>query len=875
MALLATKTFVPRRRSRTVPRPRLCDGLDEGSRRPLTLVSAPAGFGKTSLVADWVETRGRPVAWLSLDEADADPSRFFAYLVAALGTVVPGVGGALLPVLASPQPPPIESTVTALVNDLARAPGDVVLVLDDLHAVDSRPVDEALAFLVEHLPPQLHLIIVTREDPALPLARLRARGDLLELRAADLRFTTEESAAFLADVMDLALDEAEVDRLEATTEGWIAGLQLAAISLHGHPNPGQFIESFSGSHRFVLDYLLEEVLNRQPAALTRFLLGTSILDRLNGPLCDAVTQDPETPGQATIEQLERANLFVVPLDADRRWFRYHHLFRDLLAQRLGQTESPAAIDALHLRASHWYEENGFDVEAFQQAAAGHDLDRAERLIGGGGLPLYVRGALTPILAWLSTLPAEVLDARPTLRSTMATVLLASGHTDGVAEMLDRAEAGITARGGLGADRAIANVAITRSLLALSQHRADLMISESKRAMALLPEGDLVARSTILGTLAYAYEVMGDRSEARRAYAEALPMSRAVHNEFGEMVALTGLGAMQELGNELRAAAATYEEALRQAAELQYPVISEAYLGLARITYEWNDLARSRELGAKSLELGRRLQQTDRPAASQVLLARVELAAGNLDEAERILAAAEREVRDGGFAREAPNVVAARVRFLLERGEIDAAGRAVDGLDVPLAQARVRLARGEAAGALAVLAPFCRRAEERGWADDRLRALVLEALAHHAAGETDLAAATLDAAIAIAEPEGFVRLFLDEGLPMAGLLREVGADRKRVYARRLLAAFRADAQSGLTGASPDAAEGLLDGLVEPLTGREAELLLLIAEGLTNAQIAGRLFLSPHTVKVHVRNIFAKLEVGSRTQAVARARSLGVL
>ena len=363
------------------------------------------------------------------------------------------------------------------------------------------------------------------------------------------------------------------------------------------------------------------------------------------------------------------------------------------------------------------------------------------------------------------------------------------------------------------------------------------------------------------------------ANAQTVPASQLTAPRTPH--FREMAALTGLATMQELGNELRAAAATYEEALRQAANLQYPVISEAYLGLARITYEWNDLPRAKELAAKSLDLGRRLQHTDRPAASQVQLGRVALAAGNFEEVEQILAAAEREVGEGGFEREAPNVVAARVRLLLARGESEAAERAVHGLDLPLAVARVRLAHGDAAEALAVLAPFRRRAEERGWADDRLRALVLEALARHAAGEAHLAEAALDAAVAIAQPEGFVRLFLDEGAPMARLLREVAADRHPVYARLLLTAFRAEAQRGLPGVSPTAVEGLIDGLVESLTGREAELLSLIADGLTNAQIAERLFLSPHTVKVHVRNIFAKLEVGSRTQAVAKARGAGIL
>ena len=440
--LLTTKLYLPPLRLRSVPRPRLVerlnDGLAAGNR--LTLVSAPAGFGKTTLVGEWVAGCGRPVAWLSLDEGDSDPGRFLAYLVAALQTVAPGIGDGVLAVLGSPQPPPLEAMLTLLLNELATIPSDVVLVLDDYHVLDARPVDDALAFLVEHLPPQVHLVIATREDPALPLARLRARGQLTELRAADLRFTPSEAAAFLNQVMDLDLSADEIAALDARTEGWIAGLQLAAISLQGRDDAAGFIRSFAGSHRFVLDYLLEEVLQRQPDSVQAFLLRTSILDRLCGPLCDAVLLDASATGQATLEHLERANLFLVPLDNERRWYRYHHLFADLLRQRRQQTTlSSGGVDDDHLRASEWYEANGLEIEAFQHAAAGHDVERAERLIEGRGMPLHFRGALVPILHWLESLPTTVFDARPSLWVTYASVLLSSGQKTGVEPKLQAAE----------------------------------------------------------------------------------------------------------------------------------------------------------------------------------------------------------------------------------------------------------------------------------------------------------------------------------------------------------------------------------------------------------------------------------------------------
>ena len=878
MPILATKLYVPPRRSRVVLRPRLDERLDEGLQRRLTLVSAPAGFGKSTLVAEWIAECELPAAWLSLDEGDAEPTRFLAYLVEALRTVRPGVGDGVLAALGSPQPPPVEAMLTPLVNELAALPTDVVLVLDDYHSVDGGPIDEAVAFLLEHLPARLHVTIATREDPVLPLARWRARAELTEIRAADLRFTPDESAAFLNQVMDLGLSTGDVNALETTTEGWVAGLQLAAISLRGHEDAAGFIRSFSGSHRFVLDYLVEEVLGRQPPAVAEFLLRTSILDRLCGPLCDAVTLDPATPGQQTLEHLERANLFIVPLDSERHWYRYHHLFRDLLRQRLGQSESGAAVDELHDRASRWYEDNGFDLEAFRHAAAGHDIERAERLISGHGPSMQVTDTFAAADAWISSLPVEALDARPSLRITYAQVLLANGRTGGFEEMLAAAEATLHKGPDVEPTRdLLGQIAALRALLAFLQHRPDKVIVESKRALELRRPENLT-RAFDAWASGYAHEVLGERAEARAAYGEALSMSRATGYRFGDMAASIGIAGMQETDNELRLAASTYEDTIRRSADLPWSWISDAHLGLGRILREWNDLDAAWEQGQKGFGLATQLQNTDRPTACQVLLAHVKLAQGDLTDAARLLAEAERTVHEHDFDREAPKVAAARATISLRTGDVDRAARLAEEFDLPLVRARVCLARGDAEAALSELDPYRRQAESRGWLDDRLRALVLQALAHRAAADTGEAAALLGEAMEIGEPEGFVRLFVDEGPMMARLLREAaGAGLHREYCLRLLGAFSADA----TGAGPGALAphggrpAGASGLAEPLSKRELELLELLAEGLSNQDIAERLFLSPLTVKVHVRNIYSKLDVSSRTQAVARARVLGIL
>src|SRR5205823_12120029 len=379
-----------------VIRPRLIERLNEGLQRKLTLIAAPAGFGKTTLVSAWVASCDRQVAWLSLDKGDSDPTLFLTYFVAALQTIAPTIGEGVLGMLHSPQPPPTEAILTALLNEITAIPDKFVLVLDDYHVIEAKAIDQALTYLIEHLPPQMHLVIVTREDPQLPLARLRARGQLTELRATDLRFTPPEAAEFLNQGMGLNLSAEDITALEARTEGWIVGLQLAAISMQGHQDATSFITSSTGSHHFVLDYLVEEVLQQQSESVQTFLLRTSILDRLCGPLCDAVLLTPSGSGQETLEYIEHANLFLVPLDNERRWYRYHHLFADLLRQRLQQRSASSTGDevgdvtALHRRASVWYEDNGLEIEAFHHAAAANDVARAERLIEGEGMPLQFR-----------------------------------------------------------------------------------------------------------------------------------------------------------------------------------------------------------------------------------------------------------------------------------------------------------------------------------------------------------------------------------------------------------------------------------------------------------------------------------------------------
>ncbi len=879
--LLATKLYIPRLRPNVVSRPRLLERLNEGLHRNLILISAPAGFGKTTLVSEWVEGIERPTAWLSLDEGDNDPTRFLTYLVAALQTIAATIGEGVSGVLHSPQPPPTASILTALLNDITTISDHFVLVLDDYHVIDAQPVDQALTYLVDHLPPQMHLVIATREDPPLPLARLRVGGQLTELRVADLRFTPSEAAAFLNQVMGLPLSAEDIAALERRTEGWIAGLQLAAISLQGHQDATSFITSFTGSHHFVMDYLVEEVLQQQSESVQTFLLRTSILDRLCGPLCDAVLLDPSASGQATLEYLERANLFIVPLDNERRWYRYHHLFADLLRQRLHQSLASSTGDAeshvneLHIRASLWYEDHGLEVEAFHHAVAANDVERAERLIEGKGIPLHFRGAVTAILDWLESLPTTVLNARPSLWARYASLLLVNGQTTGVEEKLQAAEAALQ---GTEADdktrNLVGQIAAARATLALTRYQVEPMLAQSRRALEYLHPNNLSSRTTANWTLGFAYFLQGDRAAARRAYTEAISLSQASGDIFTTILATIGLGNIQEAENQLYLAAETYQRVLQLAGDQPLQMIYEAHLGLARIFYEWNDLDEASQHGRQSLHLARQYERViDRFVLCEVLLARLKLAQGDVAGAAALLAQASQSARQHHFVYRLPEVAAAQVLTLLHQGNLAAAAHLAQTHELPLSQARVHLAQGDTSAALAVLSPWRQQMEAKDWEDERLKVMVLQAVALQAHGEKDKAVQLLCDALAIAEPGGFIRLFVDEGLPMAHLLSEAEAiGMMPDYTGKLLAVLEAEEQKREdTSSLPPPAQPLL----EPLSQRELEVLHLIAQGLSNHEICERLFLALDTVKGHNRKIFDKLQVQRRTEAVARARELGLL
>lgn len=884
--ILATKLHFPPLRQNAIPRPGLVSRLRAGASGKLTLVSAPAGFGKTTVVSEWMTCSELPSAWLSLDAGDSDPKRFLTYLVTALQRVSADLGKGVLVALESPQPPPLDTMLSGLINEIAALADtdSLILVLDDYHLVDAEPVDAALTYLLEYLPPQLHLVVVTREDPRLSLAQLRARGQLTELRAKDLRFSSTETTGFLNQAMGLSLSAADITALESRTEGWVAGLQLAALSMRNHEDTHGFIQSFTGSHHYVLDYLVEEVLNQQPLHIQRFLLHTSILDRMCLPLCKAVLgQDLGNSEEPMLEALERANLFIVPLDNERRWYRYHHLFAQLLRQRLPHSlqATGAAVDGdqalaeLHLRASQWYEDNGQDIEAFHHATVAHDISRALHLIESRGLPLQFRGGAVPILSWLETLPKRELDKRPVLWITWASALLMLGQVAGVAEKAQAAEDALPDQEPDAATcDLIGRIASIRASVGVTQHRLDDIITQSRRALEYLSPNNLPVRASISWTLGYAYHLQGDRVAASQAYSEAVSNCLAVGHKMIATMATLGLGQVQEVENLLHPAAATFLQALELAGDPPPPPLCEAYLGLARINYQWNDLEAAQEYGEQSLKLAKRIENTDRFVANEVFLAYVKIAQGDISGAKAMLAATGETARRHKFQLQISEVAAAELLIALRKGNISAASELAEIHQNPLSQARIYLAQSDAVPALAILEPMEEQFVAKKMKQERLKVLALLAVARHVKGDRKKAISLFTHALELAEPGGYVRAFVDEGALMADLLAVVVAEGvKSDYIDKLLSAFIAEglypehkAQHGKAAAQP---------LLEPMTERELEVLRLIAQGLSNQEISEKLFRALSTIKGHNRTIFDKLQVQRRTEAIARARELGLL
>lgn len=883
--IIATKLFRPLLRPDVVHRSHLTERLAEGHQRKLTLISAPAGFGKTTLINEWVAGSGQPVAWLSLDSEDNDPIRFLVYLISSLQTIPISTGDSLLGMLESPQPPSPEYILTILLNQISSVPGHFYLILDDYHVIDAKPVNDALAFLLEHLPHQMHLVIATREDPLLPLARLRARGQLSELRATDLRFSFAEAAIFLNQMMGLHLSDKDIADLENRTEGWITGLQLAAVSMQGQTDTAGFIHAFTGSHRFVLDYLMEEVLKQKPGNVQTFLLRTSILDRMCGPLCDAVLFDPSASGQKILEYLERSNLFIVPLDTERHWYRYHHLFAELLRQRLNQSVSSGneggGVAEYHIRASRWFEDQGLQIEAFQHAAAANDVERTERLMEGKEMPLHFGGVLTMILGWLASLPKTVLDVRPQLWVRSATLSLFTGQSTGVEEKLQAAETVLatTPQGAEPDDKTldlIGQIAAARATLALTRYNPEGMITQAHRALEYLHADNLFSRIRAIWTLGFAYQVQGDRAAARQAFTEVISMSQASGNIRFTIVATISLGVIQELENHLYQATKTYGKGLQLAGDYPQPFEGEGHLGLARIFYEWNDLDAAEQHGQQALELARRFDSgIDRYIFSEVFLARLKLAQGDVDGAAAMLAKTEQSVRHHNFVHRIPEVAAAQVMVLLGQNNPKAAALLAEKHELPMSRAKVYIFEWNATEALALLEPLHEQFVQRDWQDELLKVMVLQAVSYHMLGKSTEAFNLIDKALLMAEPGGFIRLFVDEGIQMVRLLTEAAEQTiMRNYIARLLAVFEHEVQTmEVKSVFPNVFP--VQSIIDPLSPRELEVLRLVAQGFSNHEICEHLFLALNTVKGHNRRIFEKLQVQRRTEAVVRARELGLI
>ncbi|WP_307719827.1 LuxR C-terminal-related transcriptional regulator [Paenibacillus kobensis] len=880
--IVSTKLYIPPSRPKVVARPHLIQRLNEGLHRKLTLVSAATGFGKTTLVSEWLAGINRPAAWLSLDEGDNDAVRFLTGLLAALQSIGVDLSEGIFDVLRGSHSPPVESIVTAILHPIIAYPNDFILVLDDCHVIEDNLINRALAMLIERMPPSMHLVMTTRHDPRLPLPLLRVRDQLTELRSDDLRFTLSETTGFLNGVMGLRLAPHNIELLEERTEGWIAGLQLAALSLQGHQDAAGFIQSFTGSHRFVLDYLMEEVLRKQPVSVQSFLLHTSVLDRLCGPLCSAVAGDADTAaGSETLAYLERANLFLVPLDHERQWYRYHHLFAELLRQRAAQADSGIHTAELHSRASRWYEDNGLEVEAFLHAASAGDIDRAARLMEGRGLPLHFRGVINPVLHWLHSLSEDELESRPSLCVMSASVLLMAGQVARVQQLLHTAEAVLDEIHSPDEDMKdlIGHIAAIRATIAVSEQRPETIIAQSQRALEYLRPTNLPVRTSTIWTLGCAYELQGDRASAGRAYTEAASISKRIGHTLIQVLSMIGLGSVQETDNQLVLAVDTYRKVLELAGEPPIPVACEAHLGLARIYYEWNDMERAEHHGQLSLQLSRQLDRSDRFVASELFLARLALARGQLAETVALLAKSEHFIKQHQFVNRLQDWAAVQVLALLHQGDIAAASAMAEGHDLPpMSKAKLRLVQGDAEAALALLDLLGEQAEKKGWADIRLRATVLQSLAHSQLKSNGPALQLLREALTLGHGS-FVRTFTEEGEPMAALLREaISSGIMPEYAGRLLASMnsgQAEVQPANSGQLRSSGAPIGQPLIDPLSERELEVLRLIAEGLSNHEIGERLFLALSTVKGYIRTIFDKLQVKRRTEAVARARQLGLL
>ncbi|WP_458778736.1 LuxR C-terminal-related transcriptional regulator [Arthrobacter sp. D3-16] len=910
MSMLATKFHVPAPRRHAVARPRLVDPLlsDPHEGRKLTLICAPAGFGKTTLLSQWVRhvRAAEPevrVAWLTLDAGDNDPARFLAHLLAGMHGTDGSLGSGAQALLDATPAGAAEPVLVTLINDVARAETSFIIVLDDYHAIEAHPVHDAVAFLLDHSPHQLHLAIASRSDPPLPLSRLRARDQVAELRAADLRFSAQEAGAFLNECMGLSLSAEDISSLQARTEGWAAGLQLAALSLRGHADVPGFIHAFTGSNRFILDYLVEEVLQRQPDHVRSFLMHTAILDRLSGPLCEAVTGQGDS--SALLEHLERANLFVVALDDRRQWYRYHHLFAEVLRACAGH-EEPELQQSLHGRASEWYQHHDLLEDALKHALAAGDFERAGALLEALMPALRRNRHDATLRGWLSSLPDFTVRGNPVLSVFYAWMMLTAGDLDAVEQRLNDAERGLaeTSRDGermrdlvnglnAGSEefRSVpVTIAVYRAALAQAVGDVAGTAAHARRALELCGPGDHLSRAAAAGFLGLAAWAHGDLDTAVPIFADVAPNLHAAGNIADELASTMVLADMWMARGSLHQARRLLEQALTAADSAGLsagPPTADLHVGISALHCEAGALAAAKEHLEAGIALGESASLPENRYRRFVVMSRLEYLSGDPVRAIGLLEVAERRYLRGFFPDVRP-IPAMKARMWIGQGALREASdwararnlTAGDELSYlrefeHLTLARLLIAQHDADpsnGSLDdtfnLLERLLQAALTAGRGGSVNEILVLKARAYQAQGSVDLALEALERALERTEAEGHVRLFLDEGAPMIALLRRAAVE--RICPGKVSQLLHADTGDTSAATAPGA-----DALNFQLSEREVQVLRLLDSSLSGPEVARQLFVSLNTLRTHTRHIFEKLQVSNRAEAVRRAREHGLL